>query len=285
MFFTSDEYPANLRSLADSPPLLYYKGHPVWAGNKTLAIIGTRHMSEYGAQTIARILNVVKVHQPLILSGLAYGIDVCAHKQAMQYGLVTAAVLGHGLDRIYPPLHGKVARKMIQQGAIISELTPGTVPDAYQFPKRNRIIAGIADVVLVVEARDQGGALITAKQAHHYGRPVFAVPGTLHSKCSAGCHQLIKKGVAQILAQPEELLPYLKSTISCASKQMSIEGLSGAEQQLVQVLQDYNQGIDIDQLSRVSGIPLNKVATLLLELEFKNVVKPLPGKKFLLMTK
>ena len=173
----------------------------------------------------------------------------------------------------------------MQQGALLSEFIPGVTPEAYNFPKRNRIIAGLADVLVVVEAGAKGGALITARKALKYSRPVFAVPGPITNESSLGCHQLIHEGQAQILVTPDDLFSHLTSTETISDPPKPNVNLSVQQQKIFDALQEIRAGISIDLISGKSGIPINTVATLLLELEFKNMVKRLPGNKFLLAAK
>ncbi|HEX7367011.1 MAG TPA: DNA-processing protein DprA, partial [Pelobium sp.] len=177
LFYTDKLYPRRLKNCADAPALLYFKGNADLNNQKTLAIVGTRNASNYGKAFCEKLIDGLKAHQALIVSGLAYGIDVASHKAAVNLKQTTVGVLGHGLDRIYPALHRSVAESMLANGGLLTEFPSQTNPDRQNFPKRNRIIAGLADAVIVVEAAKKGGALITAEIANSYNKDVFALPG------------------------------------------------------------------------------------------------------------
>jgi DNA processing protein len=172
LFFTDKNYPQRLKGIVDAPSILYHKGNASLNHPKTVAIVGTRQATEYGKQIASRIVESLKPHDPLIVSGLAYGIDIQAHKQALKVGLPTLAVMGSGIDIIYPSAHSDTAKRIATQGGLLSENKFGTKPDAHNFPARNRIIAGLCDALIVVEAADKGGALITAEIANSYNKDV-----------------------------------------------------------------------------------------------------------------
>src|SRR5258708_17122306 len=179
LFFTDKKYPQRLKEIEDAPSLIYYKGSANLNHPKSVAIVGTRQATDYGKEMVAKIVDDLKPHDALIVSGLAYGIDIHAHKQSVKNQLLTAAVMGSGMDVIYPAAHKDTAKKIVSHGALLTENHFGTKPDAHNFPARNRIIAGLCDALIVVEAADKGGALITAEIANTYNRDVFAVPGSL----------------------------------------------------------------------------------------------------------
>ncbi|MBL7851069.1 MAG: DNA-protecting protein DprA, partial [Cyclobacteriaceae bacterium] len=199
LLFTDAAYPARLKAVEDAPALLYVKGNTNFNHPRTVGIVGTRKATDYGKGCVEDLVKSLVLHQPQIISGLAYGIDIHAHKEALKNDLATIAVLGSGLDVIYPGAHKDTAHRMVNQGALISENPLGTSPDAHNFPQRNRIIAGMCDALIVVEAGDRGGALITADIANSYNRDVFAIPGNLHQPWSVGCNQLIKTNKANLL--------------------------------------------------------------------------------------
>lgn len=205
LFFTDKAFPVRLRNIDDAPSMLYVKGNINLNQQKTVAIVGTRQATAYGKDQVERLVESLVPHQVLIVSGLAYGIDIHAHKLALQHGLQTVGVLGSGLDVIYPAAHLETARKMVNQGGLITENPFGTQPDAHNFPARNRIIAGLCDALIVVEAAQKGGALITAEIANSYNKDVFAVPGNLGHTFSEGCNKLIKIHKANLFTSVKDL--------------------------------------------------------------------------------
>ena len=199
IFFTDKTYPKKLKHAPDSPTLLFYKGAANLNNPKTVAIVGTRKSTSYGREFTENIVEQLSAHQALIVSGLAYGIDINAHKAALKNGLETIGVMASGLDIIYPSMHRSIAMEMLQQGGLLTEFKIGEKPEAHNFPSRNRIIAGMSDLTIVVEAAEKGGALITAEIANSYSRDVFALPGDVHNKYSRGCNNLIKQNKANLI--------------------------------------------------------------------------------------
>lgn len=282
LIYTSPEYPKKLKGISDAPPILYYKGNGDLNNPKSIAIVGTRNATAYGKHVVEEIIEGVKKHNPLIVSGLAYGIDVHAHKHALKNNLETVGIMASGIDIIYPKLHSKIASQMMGQGGIITEFTVGTIPDAPNFPKRNRIIAGMADAVIVVEAAERGGALITAELANGYNRDVLAVPGNLHSSFSEGCNKLIRNHKANILTNPDDIAYLLDwpDTDQTAIEVKDSTQRSEKEQQIIAVLNQNSEGLMIDTLSNITEIPMNEIASQLLNLEFDGWIVSLPGKKY-----
>lgn len=281
--YHSKDYPSKLRQILDAPFVLYYKGNSVLDFQKSLGIVGTRDATSYGKDITKKIVQGVKNQEPVIISGLAYGIDIEAHKNSLSEGLSTIAVLAGGLDRVYPNIHQKVADKMIEQGGVLSEQPPGTKPDAHLFPARNRIISGLSDALVVVEAKEKGGALITAALSDSYDRPVFAVPGSLDQKMSVGCNKLIRDQKALIYTGPSDLLYHLGWSDENSGKteqQNDIPDLSNEESVVYDLLVEHPTGISIDDLAWKSKIQINLLSSVLLTLEFKGLVKSLPGKKY-----
>jgi len=280
--YTSALYPIKLRQINDCPAVLYSKGN--WDTNnpRVISIVGTRSATDYGKKIVEEILDGIKKYNPLVVSGLAYGIDIHAHKIALKSGLQTVGVLGSGLDVIYPKLHAKIASKMVDQGGLITELPLGTKPDAPHFPMRNRIIAGMSDAVIVVEAAEKGGALITAELASGYGRDVFAIPGNLHSSFSEGCNKLIRNHTANILTSPDDI-PYLLNWPEISDgeekeKEVDISNLAPEELRVYSILSENQSGLQIDNLAIQTKIELPILAGILLNLEFLNKIISLPGK-------
>ncbi|WP_224997399.1 DNA-processing protein DprA [Cesiribacter sp. SM1] len=285
LMYTEADYPYRLKQIADAPIVLYYRGKSSLNHPRTIAIVGTRKATSYGRTVTEQMVESLLPYQPLVVSGLAYGIDVIAHRACLKAGLATIGVMASGPDIIYPPAHRSTATDMLRDGGLLTEYPFGTQPDAYNFPARNRIIAGMADAVVVIEAAAKGGALITAELALDYNREVFAVPGSLMSEYSAGCHALISRQQAHIYRSAEDLVNELRWNSSKEEKKplaASIPDLSEREQAVVNLLEQQPAGYQIDELSWRSQIPLSQLAGVLLELELKGLVRALPGKKFAL---
>ena len=291
LFYTNKRFPSRLKMIADAPAILYYQGTADLNAPKIVALVGTRQSTDYGREQTERIVRGLLPHRPLVVSGLAYGIDILAHRAALQEGLDTVGVMATGLDIIYPAAHRKTAEKMREQGGLLTEFPFGTPPDRYNFPARNRIIAGLADGTVVVEAAIKGGALITAELALSYDRDVLAVPGNLGSAASEGCNALIKNNKAALYAEPldlEQLLNWdaalhqsgkFKPVPSYSTDDFTIEEFT-----LLTVLAATNgREEQMDELAWKAQLPIHAVAALLLGLEFRNVVRALPGKKFALV--
>lgn len=285
LHFTDEDFPPRLREQYDSPTLFYCQGNVDALLRRTIAIVGTRRASDYGKEITEKIVEEMRSLGVAIISGLAYGIDITAHRAALRANLPTYGVLASGLNRIYPREHWKTARDMQASGAIISENPPDTIPDARLFPARNRIIAALAEGTIVVEAAKKGGALITANIAHSYDKPVFAVPGNLNSAASAGTNDLIKQQKALIYTSIDDLMYHLnwETSPTKPSKHEAVGiTLSPEERAIVEALKDQPSGVAIDDLAWKTQIQINQLASLLLTLEFNGMVKMLPGKKYLL---
>lgn len=285
LFYLDKAFPFRLAQCADAPLLLFVKGENVLNAPKILSIVGTRKATNYGKSLIENLLKDLhkRGHNPLIVSGLAYGIDIAAHREALKNGLPTAAVLAHGLDSVYPPLHAQVARNIVDSGgALISEFRSQTKPEPSFFVQRNRIVAGMADATIVVESGKKGGALITAEIANSYSREVFAFPGRKGDEYSAGCNWLIKTNRAILIENARDVERGLNWDIKKQPPRQAtlFATLSGEEQKLVDSLEKETQNIDI--LSMNTSIPMSKLSAMLLDLEFRGIVKSLPGKMFTL---
>ncbi len=287
LFYTDPEYPKRLKRNADAPVLLYFKGDPETLNRKkSVGIVGTRNATSYGKQIVDHLIDSLRTHDALIVSGLAYGIDIHAHKAALRNNLPTIGVMASGMDTIYPHAHRETAMKMLKTGGLITENKLTVKPDAHQFPARNRIIAGMSDAVIVVEAAKKGGALITAEIANSYNVDVFAVPGDIGKKYSEGCNNLIKQNKAHIITCIQDLEYHMNwdqaSGPALTRKNIDYSQLNEDELSIVMTIEQHNTGILIDELSWKSQIPLNKLASSLLNLEIKGLVKPLPGKKYII---
>jgi DNA processing protein len=283
LFYTDNEYPSRLKQVPDAPTLLYYRGTSPLNQKKIMAIVGTRKASDYGKTVVRKLLEELAHYKPLIVSGLAYGIDIQAHKDALELGLQTIGVMATGTDLIYPSIHKNTARKMIDQGGLLSEYTFGSEAEPMRFPARNRIIAGMADVTVVIEAAKEGGALITADIANGYDREVMAVPGRITDSASEGCNNLIRQNKAHTLTQASDLIELMNWDINPvpSSRQLIMTDLNEDELLIYAVLTDHTQ-VHIDELSWKAQLPMHKISSVLLQMEFKGIIKVLPGKKFAL---
>lgn len=289
IFFTEKDYPYRLRQAIDCPILIYAKGAASLEADKIVAIVGTRKATNYGKSVTEQIISELVPFKPVIVSGLAYGVDIMAHKSALDSGLETFGVLGSGLDIIYPSTHRDTARKMLEQGALITEFPLGTKPDAFNFPARNRIIAGMVDAVIVVEAAEKGGALITAEIANSYDREVFAVPGNLDATYSKGCNKIIQQQKARIFTSVDDFAKEMNwdetGVNNIPKKPLDLNSFSEQERIIVDLLIESKNGIQIDQLAWKSQLTVNQLASILLSLEFNGIIKSLPGKKYALKSR
>ena len=267
LFYLEKKYPVRLKHCVDSPVMLFYKGNVDINTQKIISVVGTRKATEYGKEMCEKLIKELVSHDVLIISGLAYGIDTCAHRASLEYGLKTIAVLGHGLDRVYPYLNKSLAEKIIDQGGLITEFMSKTKPDRENFPKRNRIIAGLADATLVVEAAKSGGALITAEIANSYNRDVFCVPGRIGDTWSEGCNHLIKINKACLVQSAKDVnyimgwqkKPERKPNIQ---RELFIE-LTPDEEKIADVLRMADT-MSIDDIYLKSALPVSKVSIALL---------------------
>jgi len=285
-FYLDKNFPQRLRQLYDAPILLYYRGTATLNPRRAVAIVGTRTPSQRGAGICEDLVEGLASFNPLIISGLAYGIDVTAHKASLRKGLETVAVLGHGLSQIYPPQHRKVALEMIQHGGLLTEFTHETGPDREHFPMRNRIVAGLCDALIVVESAAKGGSLITVQQANSYNREVFAVPGRATDKFSQGCNFLIKNNLGRLVESAQDVARAMrwKETDGVERKSFQAElfpDLTDREKQLLDLIQKEEE-IGIDQIGYQLNIANSELAATLLNLEFKGLVRSLPGKRYVL---
>jgi DNA processing protein len=281
-FFTDRSYPQRLTQCIDAPLLLYVKGNTDLNREKTISIVGTRNATRYGEEYCREFIKEISVKLPdiLIISGLAYGVDICAHRAALHNGLPTVAVLGHGLDRIYPSLHRQTAVEMLKTGALLTEFPSETNPDRHNFVKRNRIVAGMADAVIVVESGVKGGSLTTADIANSYFREVFALPGRIHDKMSTGCNQLISDNQAVLLRGSEHFISHMgweqESEPALPVQKELFQELSGDEEKVFNSL-SLRGAMQVNTLAIELNIPVTELFLTLLGMEMKNIVKSLPG--------
>ena len=281
LFYTDENYPKRLRHCYDAPVLLYFKGEVDFNQKRVVGIVGTRNATPYGKELCKQLVAYLKAYDVLIISGLAYGIDIAAHKESIVQNITTVGVLGHGLDRIYPQAHTAIARNMLQNGGLLTEFLPETNPDKENFPKRNRIIAGLCDVLVVIEASSKGGALITADIANSYARDVYAFPGRTTDQYSEGCNFLIKTNRAGLINHPKDLIYYLAWDDGLKKSEVQMQlplNLTELELQIVDELK--NKAMDVDELCRTTKLSQSKLAMTLLTLEMQGIVINLPGKQY-----
>ena len=285
LFYTDARYPKRLKNCNDSPVLLYAKGNVDYNAQHIISIVGTRNATEYGKELCNELIAELKPYNVLIVSGLALGIDVAAHKACIKYNTSTAGVLGHGLDRIYPNQNRATAEKMLEHGGLLTEYPSGTVPDRENFPARNRIVAGIADATVVVEAGLKGGALITAEIANTYNRDVFAFPGRIGDEYSEGCNFLIRNNKAALLTCTADLAYILgweqPGNIKPVAEQFELPiELSAGECLIFETLQQHASPVAIDDLAIKTNMPTSQLAMNLLNMEMQGYIRSLPGKTY-----
>ncbi|MEI6898852.1 MAG: DNA-processing protein DprA [Bacteroidota bacterium] len=286
LFFKDEVYPRRLKNCLDSPVMLYYKGNAEVNVAKVLSIVGTRSATEYGRSICDKFIHELAGQGLLIVSGLAHGIDSCAHRKALEAGLNTIGILGHGLDRINPWQNKGLAEKMISQGGLLTDFPSRTKPDRENFPRRNRLIAGISDAVLIVEAAAKGGALITADIANSYNRDVFAVPGRVGDPYSEGTNMVIRQNKAALVQSADDIIYLLgwkeREKVSPPQQRKIFLEMTWEEEKLVEILNREGE-LSIDDLMISSGISMSKCSVALLNLEFENIVRSLPGKSYKLI--
>ena len=283
LFYLNDNYPRRLKYFDQSPIILYYKGSANLNPQRTVGIVGTRKPSDYGVVQCEKIVEGLKSYGPSIISGLAFGIDTTSHRKSVETGQETIGVLGHGLNRIYPASNRKLAQKMIEHGGLLTEFGHNSKPDRENFPMRNRIIAALSDAVIIVESAVKGGSIITATFADAYNKDVFAVPGRINDAMSAGPNKLIKTHKAHMIETAEDIA-YIMRWEEIANQpiqaQLFVE-LSDREQTIVDYIRSHKE-LPIDGLQHLMQIPASELSSSLIQLEFKGIVRPLPGKRYML---
>lgn len=284
-FYLDSNYPRRLKQCIDAPLLLYSKGNFDPNPIRVLSIVGTRASTEYGRSLCEELIQSISASQIQVISGMAYGIDICAHQLCVKNNIQTIGVLGHGLDRLYPSIHKRTAEQMFNNGGLMTEFIPGTIPDRENFPMRNRIVAGMADATIVIESKKSGGSLITAELANDYNRDVFAFPGNVGQQFSEGCNLLIQKNKAQMILNGSDFLKQMnweeQKNPKVIQHSCFIE-LSEEEQNVCKFLQG-STGEHIDVLSFKTTMPVSVLNVQLFHLEMKGVIKSLPGKKYTLI--
>ncbi|HNE85925.1 MAG TPA: DNA-processing protein DprA [Chitinophagales bacterium] len=285
LFYQDEEYPQRLRNCVDAPFLLFAKGNYDFNKSKMIAVVGTRHATEYGKKMTQQFVEELSAYDISIVSGLALGIDSIAHQSAVKYKMQNIAVLGHGLDMIYPATNKKLAEKIQENGALLTDFFSETIPNKQNFPRRNRIVAGMVDAVLVVESAKKGGALITAQIANSYNREVFCVPGNIGNPYSEGCNYFIKTNQAQLVTEAKDIIEFmnwdnankLQNTIP---KQLFVT-LNDEESLIYEIIKTHKK-IHIDDLLGKTPYNLSNLSNILLQLELQDVIKPIPGKFYTL---
>ena len=281
-----DDYPQRLLECADAPLVLYYIGNADLNQTKIISIVGTRQITSYGKDICRKFIRELHEMCPqvLIVSGLAYGVDICAHRESLANGYDTLGVLAHGLDQIYPYHHRDTAAKMVEHGGLLTEFMTQTNADKVNFVRRNRIVAGISDATIVIESAAKGGSLITAEIAQSYDRAVFAFPGNVNQPFSEGCNNLIRDNGAGLISNAEDFVKAMGWQNDAVRRQALAEGierqlfpdLSPEEQKIVSLLQQTND-LQLNIISVKAGFAINQATALLFQLEMKGIIKPLAG--------
>lgn len=281
-----DDYPKRLEDCADAPLVLYYKGNANLNQSRVINIIGTRHCTTYGADFIRRFIHDLKALCPevLVVSGLAYGVDINAHQQALAVGYETVGVVAHGLDYLYPAAHKDVAREMVSHGGLLTEFMTCTNADKGNFVRRNRIVAGMSDACILIESAAHGGGMITAGIAFDYGREVFALPGRVGDHFSTGCNNAIRDNKAMLLTSAEDFVKAMgweDDALRIEAQKRGIErqlfpNLTPEQQRIVDVLSECND-LQLNQLAVKTGIPIGEITSILFQMEMMGVVKPMAG--------
>lgn len=286
LWYADESYPSRLKQFPDSPTLLYMLGSLDLNHDKMVSIVGTRTPTERGKIFCDSIVEELSHFRPIIISGFAYGIDITAHLSSIKYDLPTIAILANGFNKIYPQDHQQHIQKILSTGALLSEYGFEVKAEREHFPMRNRIIAAISDALIVVETKNKGGSMITAELANGYNKDVFAIPGRLNDKYSAGCNQLIKVHKANLLESSKDIayiMGWEKNKLTRKAVQQSLfVNLNEKEQIIYNLLTEHND-LTIDRIVRESAIPSSKIASLLLQLEMKGVLNSLPGKRYSLI--
>ncbi len=282
-FYLDESFPKKLNQCADAPLLLFSQGNMDLNAPKTVAIVGTRNATAYGKQICEELIQSFASKNILVVSGLAYGIDIFVHQLCLKHQVQTVGVLAHGLDRLYPAIHRKTAREMLENGGLLTEFLPGTNPDRENFPMRNRIVAGMCDATIVVESGIKGGSLITADLANDYSRDVFAFPGDVNREYSKGCNKLIQENKAHLITSAKEFMKLMEWENEVKAKQLDLFAqLNDKEKVIVSCFREKME-LTFDSLIQKTKLSFSELSGLLLNLEFSGLVKAFPGKFYRLM--
>lgn len=285
LFITDEHYPKRLLNCYDCPTLLYYRGNADLNCSRVVSVVGTRISSDYGKSVCEEFIEALSNENILIVSGLAFGIDTIAHKAALKNNLPTVGVMAHGLDRIYPAQNRSLAKQMTEHGGLLTDFLSNTTPDKQNFPRRNRIVAGMCDALVVIESGKKGGSLITAELGNGYNKDVFAFPGKTTDLKSEGCNYLVKTNKASLITGANDVLEIMgwqSGNITPKKQRELFITLSADEQLMVNILQQYEQ-VQIDELYFKSGLNGSAAAAALLMLEMQGLVTALPGKLYKLL--
>jgi len=284
--FLEEHYPYRLKHFEDAPLVLFYKGNLDFLNtSRTVAIVGTRKPTEYGKNMVAKIIDGLKALDVTIISGLAYGIDTFAHRKSVEIEIPTFGIMGNGFNNIYPAANKNLAAKMVEQGGLMTEFPMDMIPNRENFPMRNRIIAGLSDAVIVAESKASGGSIITADIANDYNKDVFAIPGRVHDETSEGCNNLIKQNRAHLLQSAKDIayiMRWEENQLPRTTQTQLFLDLSDDERTIIEAIKN-NSDISIDQLSASTDMNLSMIAAHTLSLEFKGLIRSLPGKRFTLV--
>jgi len=281
-FYEDDHYPDRLKHCIDGPVLLFTSGNIQLKNRKIISIVGTRQITPYGTEFCKKLIADLAPLNPVIVSGFAYGVDIAAHQAALQNNLQTIGVVAHGLNQIYPKVHKRHVAKMEEDGGFMTEFWSSSNPDKENFVKRNRIVAGISEATIVIESADKGGSLITANMANDYNRDVFAVPGRITDKYSQGCNNLIKTQKASLMTSAADLIYNLNWDLETTSRPIQKQlfvSLEESEQKVYDFLQKNGKEL-LDIIALECDFPIFKISGMLLNMELKGVIRPLPGKLF-----
>lgn len=281
--FADKGYPARLKDLSDAPAVVFYKGSVSLNHPRIIGVVGTRRATEYGKQMVYNLMSELAHYNIVTVSGLAYGIDIECHKKSLENNIPTIGVMAHGMDVIYPTAHTNIARQMVKMGGLMTEHVSGTELRREYFPRRNRLVAGLIDALVVVESPDKGGSLITAEIAHSYNRDVFAYPGKTTDERSKGCNMLIKRQKGILIESAEDIAWNLgwPSPLTQNSQNEKLAQLHGVEKRIYLYLRDSpNQKCHLDKMCIDLEMSQTELALLLLNLEFGGFVKTLPGNHY-----
>lgn len=285
-FCMDDNYPKRLRECPDAPVIFYFKGDTNLDAARIISIVGTRNATDYGRELTEALVRDLSVTYPdlLIVSGLAYGIDIAAHRNALRNNLPTVGVLAHGLDRIYPSAHRSTAVEMLEHGGLLTDFPSETQPDKPNFLKRNRIVAGISDATVVIESAEHGGSLVTADIAFSYGRDVFSYPGRINDPHSKGCNELIRQNKAGLITSAADLVSALRWDVTTVSQPVAVQtelfftesSPAAVNSPVLDIIREYKE-IHINQLAVLTGMPIQQLSALLFDLEINGMIKAMPG--------
>lgn len=282
LYFKDENYPDYLKHAIDAPILLFKRGDINLKNRKIISVVGTRKITSYGTAFCEKFIADIAPLNPIIVSGFAYGVDICIQKEAIKHGLQTIGCLAHGLNQVYPKVHSKYTTDIEKNGGFLTEFWSTSTPERENFLKRNRIIAGLSEATVVVESAEKGGSLVTADIAHGYNREVFAVPGRTQDKYSLGCNNLIKQQKAQMITSAADVVYLLgwepKQKPKITQQQLFVE-LTEVEQQIHSFLQTEGKQL-LDTIALACNIPVFKTSSTLLNMEMKGAIRPLPGKLF-----